>query len=107
MSFRIATFNVHRLQNSKGIEKLLLDNNVEVCGLQEASGLKALENTFGDKWKCLFDNGYPNYGNGLVYRIDKFELVECQTHILKGKPGKKTAFQVILIEIESKTMLNI
>ncbi len=93
---RIATFNVHRLEHGSGIEKLLTDNGIDICGMQEVNGARPLRNAFSQEWECLFDYSYPNYGNGLVFRRNKFHVRYQATHELKGTPGKKTAFEVCL-----------
>jgi endonuclease/exonuclease/phosphatase family metal-dependent hydrolase len=101
---RIATFNVHRLEKSDNIQCVLDDNFIDVCGMQEVSGLQALKRAFNqDQWVCMFDGGYPTYGNGLVFRKSKFTIKKQITHTLKPTPGKKTAFEVWLEDIKHPT----
>lgn len=59
---RVATFNVHRLEKPENIQHVLDSNVIDVCGMQEVSGLQALKRAMNEKeWMCLFDGGYPTY----------------------------------------------
>ncbi len=93
---RVATFNIHKLEDSESIKDILDANCIDICGLQEVPGIKRLQNVMGNDWECLFDYGYPKYGTGLIYRRGKFSHEKIMTHTLKGTPGKKTAFEVWL-----------
>lgn len=57
---RVATFNVHRLEKPENIQRVLDSNVIDVCGMQEVSGLQALKRSINEnEWVCLFDDGYP------------------------------------------------
>lgn len=105
---RVASFNVLRLQTPDKMDMLLTQNAIDICGMQEVSGLKNLQKAFNqDYWECLFDGGYPSYGTGLIFRKDKFDLISRSTHILKPTPGKKTAFEVVLATKTTKQLFHI
>lgn len=92
---RIGSFNIQKLQGeSKKVTKVI--SQFDICGLQEVPGLKRLENITPEGFSVLFDNAYPTYGNGLIYRSDIFIVKSFKTHILKDSPCKKTAFEVEL-----------
>ena len=92
----IATFNIQRLE---GCPEKVADTiaKFDICGLQEVPGLaklKATLNPYGN-FEVLFDHSYFSYGNGIAYRKDLFRVVKTVTHVLRNKPNKKTAFEVV------------
>lgn len=92
---RIGSFNIQKLQGeSKKVTNVA--SQFDICALQEVPGLQRLENITPEGFSVLFDNAYPTYGNGLMYRSDIFIVKSFKTHILKDIPGKKTAFEVEL-----------
>jgi endonuclease/exonuclease/phosphatase family metal-dependent hydrolase len=81
------------------MNELLLENQIDICGMQEVPGIKKLCAAVDQSiWSCHFDDAYFSYGTGLIFRKDKFDLLTKKTHTLKASPGKKTAFEVRLRE---------
>lgn len=108
MITRFGSFNVLRLQTPDRMNSVLTENAIDICGMQEVSGLKKLRAVFDQNiWECLFDGGYHSYGTGLIFRKDKFDLVSTSTHVLKPAPGKKTAFEVVLALKETNQIYHI
>lgn len=109
----ICTFNVHYLIEPDKIRKCIIDNKIDVCGMQEVPGQKLLDNMLNHPssktYKGVFDNTYKTYGNGLVYCTTKFVLVESKNHIIgsTGGKNKKSAFRVLLKHIESGNIITI
>ena len=92
MSFRLATYNVLRMEDPIGVNDFLTEHNIDVCGMQEVAGessLKKLKVVKSGEFGYIFDNHkYKTYGNGLVYRKSKFILKNTETHqISEGDPG--------------------
>lgn len=103
MSFRLATYNVLRMEDPIGVNNFLTEHNIDVCGMQEVAGessLKKLKSVKSGEFGYIFDNyKYKTYGNGLVYRKSKFVLKSTETHqISEGEPGGiKTLLKVELL----------
>ncbi len=109
----ICTFNVHYLIEPDKIRQFIVDNNIDLCGMQEVPGQKLLDNMLNhpslNTYKGVFDNTYKTYGNGLIYCATKFTFVESKTHIIGSTSGKnkKSAFRVILKHIESSKLITV
>ena len=93
-------------KDPSSVIRVLEENNVDVCGLQEVPGAKQLHALFADSpYACRFDDLYWSYGNALVYRKDRFTLVAHTLHLLKDGSGKKGALSVDLQRNGSKQIL--
>lgn len=96
---RVATYNIKclKMSNPQSVVSLLRDNDVDVCGLQECPGKWKLDALVRDtSYRSVFLGPYHSYGPGLVYRRDKFTLVESKLHMLKDGRNKKSALEVTL-----------
>lgn len=97
---KIATYNVKRfdMPDLTSILRLLDEEDVDICGLQEVPGKTKLEKLIAkdSKYGCVFDEMYFSYGNGLIYRKDRYTVQSKKLHILKNGKGKKGALEVVL-----------
>lgn len=94
----IATYNVKRFEmaDSSSIVRVLSEHDIDVCGMQEVPGKKALEDLLhGSGFACLYLGPYWTYGNAFVYRVDRVRVVPqtSKMHILKDGQGKKAAHE--------------
>ena len=101
----IATLNVHYLTNPQSIAKLIIDNNIHVCGMQEVAGEKSLKVLlkFLPNYEGLFDKTYYTFGNGIIYSTEMFKYVKSQCFIIGSHSGtKRTIFMVNLLHKQTE-----
>lgn len=92
----VATFNIQKLEGCpKKVAEIV--SQFDICGLQEVPGLAKIKKALKpfENIEVLFDNAYFSYGNGISFRKDLFRVVKCETHVIRNKPSKKTAFEVV------------
>lgn len=95
----IATFNVHYLTHPDSISKVILSNDIHVCGLQEVGGEKTLNELlkFLPNYSGLFDKTYYTFGNGIVYNSDVFKFIKSERFYIGSHSGtKRSLFKVTL-----------
>lgn len=83
---KVATFNVLRLTKPDKLAEFIVENRIDIIGLQETGGKKSMievvSNIKNGKFECVFDSFYKTYGNGLIYNSLKFELIDSKTIML-------------------------
>jgi len=97
----IGTYNVKRFEiaNPRSIVALLAAEHIDVCGLQEVPGKKALDQLLQDTpYQGIFLGPYFTYGIALVYNKTLFDcgLPAPKLHMLKDGQNKKAALEVTL-----------
>lgn len=106
IKYTVATYNVARFEmlDSSSILKVLEDEHIDICGLQEVPGNSKLQKLLSRQstFIGLFDNLYVSYGNGLIYRKDKFTLKSHKLHILRNGQNKKSALEVSLEHVSGE-----
>jgi endonuclease/exonuclease/phosphatase family metal-dependent hydrolase len=102
MRLSIATYNVKCFQmaNAQSIVRVLQENDIDVCGMQEVPGKQKLEQLFQgtpSPYSVIFLGPYRSYGPALVYRGDRVRVVSSALHMLTdGAKNKKSAIRVRL-----------
>ena len=105
----ICTYNIKRLEmnNPSSVVDILNKYEIDICGLQEVSGRHKLNKLFqNSNYSTVYDDLYYTYGNGLVYRTDRFTLIHSKVHVLKDHKSKKSLLHVTLKRISNNTNNN-
>lgn len=99
----IATYNVKRfeMKDPQSIVTLLAAEHIDVCGMQEVPGKKALDQLLKNtQYEGVFLGPYWTYGIALVYNRTAFKVVgKPKLHMLKDGQGKKAALEVTLCSL--------
>lgn len=104
----ICTYNVHYVLKGKEVSSFLIDNKIDICGMQEVAGKYSLAKVVSNDYDVLFDDIYKSYGNGLVYLKSKFKLLKKSSQIIASDNGKnkKSVLYVQLKCINSDQIIN-
>lgn len=104
----LATYNVSRfeMKDPSSILKLLEEEKVDICGLQEVPGKLRLDQLLStqSKYVGIFDNLYYGYGNAIIYNKMLFSEKYHKLHIIKRGKSKKGVLEVILENLNNKSI---
>jgi endonuclease/exonuclease/phosphatase family metal-dependent hydrolase len=107
----IATYNVKRfeMKDPRSIVALLMAEHIDVCGMQEVPGKKALDQLLKNTpYEGVFLGPYWTYGIALVYKKTAFSVVgKPKLHMLKDGQGKKAALEVTVTQANVNKQLTI